>query len=137
MAAGAWREHCAAVEESIDLPSRELVVSEHMEMMADQAELFPVLGAIPQTRKRSPLREMLDAMERHGPLFPRAFLPMALDLSRQRVADLVNDGRIATIQVAGREMVPVAALEAFLSLERKTGRPVKELTLRESIRKNL
>jgi hypothetical protein len=104
-----------------------------MDLTADQAELFPVLSTR-AAAKRSPLREMIDAIDQHGPLFPRAFLPMVLTLSKQRVSQLVGEGRIATVDVAGRQMVPMAALEVFLSEERKTGRPVKEHTLAESIR---
>ncbi len=105
-----------------------------MEMMADQAELFPVLTAQTQTRKRSPLREMLDAIERHGPLVPKAFLPLVLDISKQRVHQLITEGKLASIEVAERTMVPIAALEVFLSAERKTGRPLKERMLRDAIR---
>jgi hypothetical protein len=98
-----------------------------MEMTIDQAELFAAFPTISATaRKRSPLREMLDAVERHGPLVPQAFVHIALEVSKQRAHQLLSEDRIATIEVVGRTMVPLAALDVFLSEERKTGRPTKD-----------
>jgi hypothetical protein len=109
-----------------------------MEMTIDQAELFPAFPTITATaRKRSPLREMLDAVERHGPLIPQAFLPVALEVSKQRAHQLLSEDRIARIEVAGRMMIPLAALDVFLSEERKSGRPIKDtrdMSLRELYR---
>jgi hypothetical protein len=98
-----------------------------MEMTIDQSELFPAFPTIKATaRKRTPLREMLDAVEKHGPLIPQAFLPVALEVSKQRAYQLLNEDRIARIEVAGRMMIPLASLDVFLSEERKSGRPMKD-----------
>ncbi len=106
-----------------------------MEVTADQAELFPVIIQQAQTeRPKSALRQFLDALSTHGPLVPRGYLPALLDLSNERVRQLVDAGRIATLDLGGRQMVPVAAIEAFLAQERKTGRPVREHTFREAFR---
>jgi hypothetical protein len=109
-----------------------------MEMTIDQAELFPTFPTIAATaRKRSPLREMLDAVERHGPLIPQAFLHIALEVSRQRAHELLSEDRIARIDVAGRTMIPLASLDVFLSDERKSGRPTKDtsdMSLRQLFR---
>jgi hypothetical protein len=106
-----------------------------MEITADQAELFPVVES--RAGKRGMLREFMDAVEKHGPLLPRGMLHYVLDLSRQRVHQLVCEDRIALVDVQGREFVPIAALEIFLLEERKNGRPVKELSISESYRRNL
>ncbi len=93
-----------------------------MEMMAAQTELFPVFPTIAASAsKRSPLREMLDAFEKHGHLVPQMFVHVALDISKQRAHQLIAGGRIATIEVAGKPYVPMAALDLFLTEERKTG----------------
>lgn len=104
-------------------------------MELDQAELFPRIEE--RAGKRSAFRQFLDAVEKHGPLIARGHIPVVLDLSRQRVHELIKGGRIATVEVNGREFVPMAALEVYLSDERKNGRPVKELTLAESYRRHL
>jgi len=97
-----------------------------MEMTIDQAELFPAFPTIAaKTRKRSALREMADAVETHGAFIPAAHVHVALDMSRQRAHELLSAGRIATIEVWGKTCVPLAALDIFLSDERKTGRPRK------------
>jgi hypothetical protein len=99
-----------------------------MELTIEQAEMFPSIAAT-KPRKRSPLRELIDAIQLHGPLIPQGFMHVALDMSRQRVHQLIADGRIATIHVAGKQFIPLAALDVFLSDERKTGRPAKDPTL--------
>jgi hypothetical protein len=97
-----------------------------MEMTIDQAELFPAFPTIAaKTRKRSALRELADAVEKHGSFIPAAHVHVALDMSRQRAHELLKTGRIATIEVWGKPCVPLAALDIFLSEERKTGRPLK------------
>jgi hypothetical protein len=106
-----------------------------MEVTIDQAELFPNVELY--AKKRPVLRQFMDAVEREGPLLPRAMVPYVLDVSRQRIQQLIDEDRIATVMVGEREFVPVAALNAFMADERKGGRPVKELTLRESFRRNL
>lgn len=102
-----------------------------MEAVVEQGTLFPVIEE--QSKRRSHLREMMDAIEEHGPLIPRAWLTTVLDLSRQRIKVLIDEGRIATIEIHDREMVPMASLEAFLADERKAGRPVKEFTMSERL----
>lgn len=106
-----------------------------MEAVVEQGVLFPVIEE--RAGKRSALRELMDAIERHGPLLPRAAVPLVMDLSRQRIHVLINEGRLATVFVRGREYVPIAALELFMAEERKAGRPVEELSLSDSYRKHL
>lgn len=90
-------------------------------MEAVQGTLFPIVEQ--HAPRRSWLREFMDAHELHGPLVFRSHVALVLDVSRQRVQQLIDAGRIATVQIRGREYVPVAALEAFWADERKNGRP--------------
>jgi hypothetical protein len=93
----------------------------------DQSELFPGFPVIEsRSGKRSPVREIVDATERHGVLLPPWAVVETLGLSRQRVHELVQAGRIATVEVAGKTFVPAVALELFLSEARKVGRPFKQ-----------
>ncbi len=99
-----------------------------MELTIEQAEMFPSIAAS-TPRKRSPLREMVDAISVHGPLLPQAFMHIALDVSRQRIDQLIQDGKLATIELSGKKFVPLAALDVYLSGERKVGRPFKDPSL--------
>ena len=106
-----------------------------MDGLAVEQGMFPWVER--QAQKKSAWREMVEAFEVHGYLLPRAHIPVVLDVSRQRVHELISEGRIATVMVQGREFVPLSSLETFLVDERKTGRPVKELTLGESYARHL
>lgn len=86
----------------------------------DQAELFPNIEQ--KHRKRSAFGEMYRAIKEHGTLCPPTMVAAALGLSRQRVHVLVNQGRIATVEINGRRWVPLAALEVFMTEERRVGR---------------
>lgn len=97
-----------------------------MDFTANQAELFPFPTIEAQARKRSPLREMMAAIEEHGPLLPLHFIPIAIDVSKQRVHQLVSAGRIGTLAIAGKTYVPMTALDLFLSEERSNGRPTHD-----------
>ena len=97
-----------------------------MEAAIDQAELFPFPTIAAKSRKRSALRVMMDAVAEHGPLVPQAFVHVALDVSRQRAHELITDGRIATLEIGGKNFVPLAALDVFMSDERANGRPIAD-----------
>src|SRR5947208_661345 len=104
-----------------------------MEAVIEQGTLFPVIEE--KAKKRSWLREFMDVVEREGPLLPRAHVFLCLDVSRQRVDQLIKDGQLASVKVRGREYVPIEALNLFLSEERKAGRPVRVLSDRETLRR--
>lgn len=95
-----------------------------VETGADQIELFndfPVIAR--HALKRSPVRQLLDATEKHGTLLPQSVVVTALGVSKQRVSQLVATGQLASVEAAGKKWVPAAALELFLVEERKNGRP--------------
>jgi hypothetical protein len=93
-----------------------------MEVMCDQLEFFANVER--SARKRSVLRQMMDAIEKHGPLLPQGMMAAALDLSTQRVSQLIAEDKLATIEVAGKNFIPVASLELYLTEEKRAGRPV-------------
>lgn len=92
-----------------------------MQAVVEQGTLFPLVES--HAPRRSWLREFMDAVEIHGPMVFRSHVPLVLDVSRSRVHQLIEQGRIATVQIRGREYVPVAALESYWADERKNGRP--------------
>jgi hypothetical protein len=100
-----------------------------MEVAFDQAEFFdfPRIEA-----KKSVVREVIEATGKHGPLLPQYLVVAALKLSKQRVSQLIDQGKLAVVEIDGRNWIPAQALELFLSEERRAGRPCNP-TLRECI----
>jgi excisionase family DNA binding protein len=95
-----------------------------MQVTAEQMELlagFPV----EKVRRPSLLRELAEVFDRHGPVVPQHMVAKLLGVSRQRVGQLVEAGRIAVVRLAGHQYVPYDALRYFLAEERKNGRPFK------------
>ena len=92
-----------------------------MEAVAEQGTLFPLVEQ--RAQKRGWLHSFMEAVELHGPVVFRGDVPLILDVSRQRVHQLVEQGRIAVVDIGGRQYVPVAALEAYFADERRNGRP--------------
>jgi hypothetical protein len=88
-------------------------------------------------RKRSVRERMRELTDLYGPMYPQSLLPWVLDLSKQRVSQFVQEGRLPAFEVAGHNYIPQRDVEAFCEEERVNGRPVRELTLRESYRKIL
>jgi len=84
-----------------------------------QTMLFPVIEE--KLSKWAPLRRFLDANEEHGGLATQAMVAESLGVSRARVGQLVEAGRLATVTCNGRRYVSVQSLELFLTEERKTG----------------
>jgi hypothetical protein len=92
-------------------------------MESEQSTFWPVIEQT--TPKRGILRELIDTIREHGPVVPQATAAAALQVSRQRVFQLVSEGRLATVTIGGVRHVPMAALELFMTEERKAGRPIK------------
>lgn len=90
-----------------------------MEVAASQGELFPVLQE--KVRKRSPLWHYVKATTQHGPLAPPAMVAASLGISRQRVYQLMDEGRLESIEVDGKKFIPAHKLEEFLLIARKSG----------------
>ena len=93
-----------------------------MDAAIEQFEMFPALAS--KVKAKSVFRQWLDAWAIHGPLMAPATAAVAMAVSRQRVHQLIETNRIATVVVAGQRMVPAAALELFLvESPRPGGRP--------------
>jgi hypothetical protein len=85
-----------------------------------QRELFPVLEQ--KTRKRSFFREYVERTLVDGPLATPAMCAAAIGLSRQRIYELVSEGRIESLRIHGKMFITASSFEKFLCEERKTGR---------------
>lgn len=103
-----------------------------MEATFDQLELLPNVER--RTRSKSVLRQLMEATQEHGFLGTQSQVAAALGLSKQRVNQFVNEGRLPSIEIGGKKLVPIAALEFFIAEERKNGRPLKPGSLGSILR---
>ncbi len=104
-------------------------------MEAAQAEMFdgfPVIES--KTKARSWIRQYLDASVKHGTLCTPSMAARALGISRSRVGQLLDAGKLASVNVGDSRYIPAASLELFMTEERVTGRP-RLSQVRQSIEK--
>ena len=94
---------------------------ESIKLTTDQSRVFSLLPS--RSKSNKIFREWLAAVEKHGPLMTPSMAAAALALSRQRVHMFINENRIATVRVGDERLVPLAALDRFMSQERRNGRP--------------
>jgi len=69
--------------------------------------------------------EVKAATAKHGVLLPQHYAATLLSVSNQRVHQLVNDGRLMTVEVGGLRYVTENSMTAYAQSERKAGRPPK------------
>jgi hypothetical protein len=82
-----------------------------MDLSIEQAEMFPYLASV--TKPKSFIRQWIDSTMVHGPLLTPAQAAAHLVVTRARVNQLLNEDRIAAVDVAGKRYVAVSALENF------------------------
>ncbi len=97
-----------------------------MEASAEQAEFFGFPVIAEQAKPKSALRQYIDATEKHGPLVAPAMIAAAIGVSRQRVWQFINEGRLPSIVICGDRWIPATSLEMFWTEERRVGRPCKQ-----------
>lgn len=92
---------------------------------------FPFVEELPK-REKSKLRKVWDELEalrqvsaEKGQLLPVQFVSELASVSRQRVHELMTEGRLERVEVNGRPFVTESSLLAWVKTERKTGRPPK------------
>ena len=68
--------------------------------------------------------KMRELSKIEGGLTPVFFAKIALGLSKQRVYQLIEEGRLPCYEIMGKKMVSCNAIEAFLRLERPSGRRI-------------
>lgn len=91
---------------------------------------FPFVGQLPK-REKSKLRQVWDLINElseiaktEGVLVPATMAAKALNISRQRFHQLIQDRQIRVIVVQGNNYVSEKDLVAFAEVERKNGRPI-------------
>ena len=104
---------------------------------------FPFVAELPR-REKSKLSKLWDQFQEmkrltaeKGMLLPPVLVAELLDMSRQRVHELIASGQFESIRVNGRVFVSENSLVAWAQAEHKSGRPVlvKVPTLKEAVGK--
>lgn len=103
---------------------------------------FPFVSELPKREKRKVenvwdrLAQMREAVDAHGMLIPPVMVASLLNVSRQRVHQFTQDGRLKMVQVNGQPMITEDSVVELAKAERKAGRPFKvnEPTVKNSIK---
>jgi len=95
---------------------------------------FAFVSALPK-REKSKLAKVWDtfnelraAMASKGDLVPATMAAKCLDISRQRVWELMQAGKLDRVEVDGHVFVTADSVVALAKSERKAGRPFKTPT---------
>jgi hypothetical protein len=91
---------------------------------------FPFVEALPK-REKSKVSKLWDhfaqvreLVAQKGMLVPQQFVGQLLGVSRQRVHQLVNEGRFEVVELQGHRYLTEKSVLAFAQEERKAGRPL-------------
>lgn len=71
------------------------------------------------------VKEFTELQRQHGALVPASMVASVLNLSRERVRQFIDDGRLPAVNFRGSWYVGEDDLKEFAKQERKTGRPPK------------
>lgn len=92
---------------------------------------FPFVAEMPK-RDRSKFvkvwdhfQELGEIAKREGMLVPQTYAAKILGVSKQRVWQFVEEGRLRSVEVNGVRFVGEKSLIEFCKMERKSGRPVQ------------
>lgn len=82
------------------------------------------------------VRRMSEVSETEGALLPPMLVAKALNLSRCRIDQICEDGRLKRITIDGHVFITENSLVAFAKEERKNGRPLNiSATWSESLKR--
>ena len=91
---------------------------------------FPFVKELPKSERISVrdalglIKQYVQLTKEHGTLIPLFMVPRILNVSRQRVHQFVQEGRLASHNFDGFVFVPEDALLEFAKTVRKTGRHI-------------
>jgi hypothetical protein len=103
---------------------------------------FPAFSDLPKREKSKiqrvwdTFRELSKITDEKGMLIPQSFAAKVLDVSRQRVNAMIEEGRLEAVEVNGVPFVTENSVVAYAKGERKAGRPHGlPTTLKESFKR--
>lgn len=94
-------------------------------VVVEQKEMFPDLPTVKLPKrvksKWEELNELCDLVDKHGPIIPISVAADLLDLSRQRVYQLIDEGLLVPVDFASKRWLAEKQIRAFVEVERSTG----------------
>jgi len=100
-----------------------------IEMMKAVTADFPFVAELPKREKSKlvklwdEVKALAEASKEHGALLPVGIVVGLLGVCRQRVYDLIEEGKLQSFKVHGHVMVSEKSIEEWCRTERKAGRP--------------
>lgn len=101
---------------------------------------FPFVAELPK-REKSKLQNLWDHFkevqaitEKKGTIVPPVLAAELLGVSKQRVYDLIKEGRFDVVTLRGQMFITETDLLAYAQSERKAGRPAGPTTYRECVK---
>jgi len=98
---------------------------------------FPFVKELPK-REKGKLQtlwenygEIKKLTEEHGMLIPVTYAAELAGVSKQRIQQLINDGRLHTVQIRKARFVTESTFIEWVRTEHKNGRPFKAPSLKE------
>ena len=92
---------------------------------------FPFVAELPRAEKRQAkslwdrFRDLSKLAETNGVLVPPSLAAALLDISKQRVHQLMVDGKLERIEFEGHPFITENSIVALAKTERKAGRPFR------------
>lgn len=106
-----------------------------MDAVVEQFEMFPEMPTAPLPKKVRNLWERMNDMReltaKHGQLIPISAAAALMDLSRQRVYQLIDEGTLRPVECWEQKWLCENDIREFLELERDKGRPAKQPSVKE------
>jgi hypothetical protein len=103
---------------------------------------FPFVETLPK-RKQSKLAglwahlsEVKRIMNEKGVVLPQHMVAGLLGLSKTRIGQLIDDGRLDSVAIHGMRYVTENSVVAFAKEERKNGRPIKAVDSKRELWKS-
>lgn len=92
-----------------------------------QIEMFDLPPVAAEWEAPSPMERLMHITRTFGPIMTQSLLVKELGLSKQRISQLVNQGRFEIFTIEGEKWVTVRSVEEFRRTEKSLGgRPKKE-----------
>jgi hypothetical protein len=88
-------------------------------------------GQTRRERAERQVRVLRTMIEKKGVYMPIGIVSRVLDVSRQRVHDIVRQGHLDKVEFDGTTFITEASLIEYVNSERKAGRPPKVPTIKE------
>jgi hypothetical protein len=94
---------------------------------------FPFVGELPRADRRAAkslwdrFMDFAEHAEDKGALVPPALAAKLLGVSRQRIWQLLDAGKLERLDFEGHAFITERSIVAWAKMERKTGRPFKPM----------